>query len=75
MSRDKKAGDEKLEDMLKHIQGEEERNKTLNRNKLKLEAAMQELQSKLDRESKVRIFPRFVLFRSDPPANASHELY
>ncbi|KAI6652359.1 Myosin heavy chain, non-muscle-like [Oopsacas minuta] len=53
-AREKKVGDEKLEDLLNQIQTEEERNKGLNRAKLKLEASQQELQSKFDRESKLR---------------------
>eukprot|EP00800_Vazella_pourtalesii_P021271 TRINITY_DN7830_c0_g1_i1.p1 TRINITY_DN7830_c0_g1~~TRINITY_DN7830_c0_g1_i1.p1 ORF type:complete len:1974 (-),score=571.80 TRINITY_DN7830_c0_g1_i1:235-6156(-) len=54
VAREKKVGDEKLEDLLNHIQTEEERNKTLNRAKIKLEGSQQELQAKFERESKLR---------------------
>ena len=54
LTRDKKSLEDKLQETQSSLEGEENKSKTEHRSRLKLESSLQELDEKLDRDSKVR---------------------
>ena len=55
LSRDKRTLEDKLQDTQQALEGEENKSKQEHRQRLKLESNIQDLDEKLDRESKVPI--------------------